>query len=52
MSRAPTHPCTGMHRIFCMVEKILVTFSGFLSVPCSEMMMDLWMSGETAGGTA
>lgn len=41
------YPCTGMQRIFCMVEKILFTLSGLLSVPCSEMMMDLWMSTTT-----
>lgn len=35
------YPCTGMQRIFFWVEKILVTTSWFLLVPCSEMMMDL-----------
>lgn len=33
-----------MQRIFCWVEKILVTTSLLLLVPCSEMMMDLLMS--------
>lgn len=39
-----SYPCTGMQRILFWVEKILVTTSLFLLVPCSEMMMDLWMS--------
>lgn len=39
-----TYPCTGMQRIFCMVEKIFFTFSGLLSVPCSEMIIDFLIS--------
>lgn len=43
-----TYPCTGMQRILCMVEKILLTTSLRLSVPCSEIMMDLLMSAKKA----
>lgn len=42
------YPCTGMQRIFRMVLKILLTTSGRLSVPCSEMIMDFLISARKA----
>lgn len=43
-----SYPCTGMHRIFCMELKILLTTSLRLSVPCSEMIMDFLISAMKA----
>ena len=38
------YPWTGMHRIFCIVEKILLTVSVSLLEPSSLMIMDLSIS--------